>query len=132
MELGLIVPGFAVAATLMVPLAYPSNSAEASEVATLENHQVAYEYSGHLRELCSSQIAEKSSLCPVYVGAVLEVVANGTAYGRRICLPPLELMPISRAVELTMRWLIAHPEQNVQPASLSIVLALAAEFPCKS
>jgi hypothetical protein len=90
--------------------------------------EVTYEYAGDLNGLCASGDPATKAVCFGFVGGVLEIVANSPVYGLSACISPLT--PLSKAVDVTKKWLTVHPEYSAKPASLAIAQALAEAFPC--
>ncbi len=67
--------------------------------------------------------------CRGYIGAVLDVLADGNAlYGRRAC-PPSNTKR-EAAIKAVRDWLERHPDLLVNKASVVTVRALAETYPC--
>ena len=101
-----------------------------SASAALADNQVTYENAADLGKLCAAKVGSgEYGMCFSYVGAVLELVANGRVTGRAICVPPLTT--IGKAVDVAATWFSDHQSRAMEPASLAIIDALADAFPCK-
>ncbi len=67
--------------------------------------------------------------CRGYIGAVLDILADGNElYGRRACSPP-DAKP-EDVIKAVRDWLERHPERLEQKASVVTVQALAQTYSC--
>ena len=50
--------------------------------------------------------------------------ANNQIYGIKVCVP-LYKVTINRAADVIVKWLADHPDESLQPATISVTCALA-------
>ena|ERR1035438_3316364 len=81
-----------------------------------------------LYRLCNYSDQPSKSACFGFIGGVFEVAANNPIDGIRSCPP--SLTNVLKAQRLTLKWIAAHPNKKLEPASRAIAEALAEAFPC--
>ena len=87
------------------------------------------EGAGQLYRLCNNSDEPSKSACFGFIGGVFEVAANNSIDGVRSCAPsPTNVL---KAQRLTLKWIAAHPDKELEPASRAIAEALGEAFPCK-
>jgi hypothetical protein len=102
------------------------------DVSAAAQRETVYIPGSNLRSLCTSpEKSGEKAMCIAFVSAVLEIAANDSVYGVHVCLPPNLEVSVARAVDITTRWLNAHPDVSPGPATHQVVSALAEAFPCK-
>lgn len=88
------------------------------------------EEAGDLYKLCESNNDGNKAVCFAFVAGVFEVAVNNPIDGIRSCVPLRSNTNVLAAQKLTLKWMAAHPEKEMEPASRAIAEALAEAFPC--
>ncbi len=66
--------------------------------------------------------------CHIYIHAVLDVLAENSVDGYRVCVP--EDTDIDQSVNVIVEWLTRHADEQPQPASDGVAHALWETYPC--
>jgi Rap1a immunity proteins len=77
---------------------------------------------------CNKSDDNSKSACVGYIEGVFEVATNNPIDGIISCVN--KLRNSSTIVQLTLKWIAAHPENAQKPASTAIAEALAQAYPC--
>jgi hypothetical protein len=100
----------------------------ASTSAATAKHIPAIEIAGHLYELCQEKDDGSKAVCTGFIGGAYEVASNNSVDGVVSCLP--HMINVATIQELTLKWIKAHPEEDLQPGSRSVAEAMADAYPC--
>ncbi len=105
-------------------------AAQCFSLSAAARQEVYYSTAGDLAKRCAAADQTiDNALCVWFVWGAAEVVANNPAYGFSVCFPDLSALAVT--VDVTRKWLNAHPEQELRPASYAVAAALAEAYPCK-
>lgn len=90
----------------------------------------AVEDAGDLHKLCNEKYMGNKAVCTGFIAGVFEVAANNSIDGIRSCIPLQSATNVAAVQKLAMKWIAAHPDKQIEPASRAIAQALAEAFPC--
>lgn len=90
---------------------------------------ISYLEARDLARECASDESSSARQCKEFVAAVLKSRLNGPSFGRKVCIP--QGTPLLSAIEITKRWLRAHPTGRGEKAAAVVEEALIAAFPCR-